>query len=250
MISDLRFALRQLAKSPGFAFVAIATLALGIGACAAMFSIANAVLLKPLPFRDPERLVWIENNGTGGLSARTSRVDVFNGWRSQNKSFESLAAYFAFSDYMRMTLTGSGEPQRLRAIWVTDAFLPTLGVNLALGRNFTKEECGDDGPRAVILNYGYWQTRFAGDPSVVGRVISLNNNPTTVVGVLPPTFDFSSVFTPGSRRSSSSPPSPSPTDQTEWETRSLAWGACARVPAWQQPRPSCRSYATASANRH
>jgi predicted permease len=198
MISDLRFALRQLTKSPGFAVVAIATLALGIGACAAMFSIANAVLLKPLPFRDPERLVWIENTGTGGLSARTSRVDVFNGWRSQNKSFESLSAYFAFSDYMRMTLTGSGEPQRLRAMWVTDAFLPTLGVNLALGRNFTKEECGDDGPRAVILNYGYWQTRFAGDPGVVGRVISLNNNPTTVVGVMPATFDFSSVFTPGS----------------------------------------------------
>src|SRR6185436_20500642 len=103
MLADLKFALRQLAKAPGFAFVAIATLALGIGACTAMFSIANAVLLKPLPFRAPERLVWIENVFGGGLSERTTRVDTFNGWRDQSHSFEALAAYFAFFDYGRLT---------------------------------------------------------------------------------------------------------------------------------------------------
>jgi hypothetical protein len=90
MLGDLRFALRQAVRSPGFALVAVATLGLGIGACASMFSIVDTVLLRPLPFREPERLVWIDNKGEGGLSARTSRADVFAGWREQNRSFEAL----------------------------------------------------------------------------------------------------------------------------------------------------------------
>src|SRR5688572_33226149 len=106
MLSNLRLALRQLARSPGFAFTAIATLALGIGVCTAMFSIVQAVLLKPLPVREPGRLVWIENVGEGGLSARTSRTDTLLGWREQSQSFESLAAWFALSDYSRLRLTG------------------------------------------------------------------------------------------------------------------------------------------------
>jgi putative ABC transport system permease protein len=198
MLADLKFALRQLGKAPGFAFVAIATLALGIGACTAMFSIANAVLLKPLPFREPERLVWIENVFGGGLSERTTRVDLFNEWRGQSKSFESLAAYFAFFDYGRLTLTGAGEPERLRGVGVSDNFLPTLGVPLLRGRNFTSEECAWQGPGAAILSHTFWQRRFGGDPSVVGRTLTLNNRPTTVVGVLPETFDFDSIFSPGS----------------------------------------------------
>src|SRR5665213_815774 len=150
MLFDIKFALRQLAKSPGFTFVAIATLAVGIGACTAIFSLVNAVLLKPLPFREPERLVWIENGGDGGLSARTTRVDTFNGWREQNKSFESLAAYFAFFDYGRMTMTGTGEPERLRGVGISDNLIPTLGVPLLYGRNFTAEECRFNAPGAVI----------------------------------------------------------------------------------------------------
>ena len=195
---DLRFALRQLAKTPGFTAVAVLTLALGIGACTAMFSIINAVLLKPLPFREPERLVWIENVFGGGLSGRTTRVDVFNGWREQNRSFESLAAYFAFFDYGRQTMSGAGDPERLRSVGVSDNFLPTLGVPLLHGRNFTAEECAFNGPRAVILSHAFWQRRFAGDPAVVGRAITLNNTPTTIVGVLPPMFDFDAIFSPGS----------------------------------------------------
>ena len=197
-MSDLRFALRQLRKSPGFTAVAVLTLALGIGACTAMFSIINAVLLKPLPFREPERLVWIENVFGGGLSGRTTRVDVFNGWREQNRSFESLAAYFAFFDYGRQTMSGAGDPERLRSVGVSDNFLPTLGVPLLHGRNFTAEECAFNGPRAVILSHAFWQRRFAGDPAVVGRAITLNNTPTTIVGVLPPMFDFDAIFSPGS----------------------------------------------------
>lgn len=196
-MSDLRFALRQLRKSPGFALVAIATLALGIGACTAMFSLVNAVLLKPLPFREPNRLVWIENVYGGGLSGRTSRADVFSGWREQNHSFESLAGYFAFFDYGRQTMTGSGTPERLRNVGVSDNFLPTLGVHPLHGRNFTAEECAWNGPRVALLSYAFWQRRFAGDPSVVGTAITLSNNPTIIVGVLPPTFDFDAVFSPG-----------------------------------------------------
>jgi len=204
MHTDLKFAIRSLLKSPGFAFTAIATLALGIGVCTAMFSIVQAVLLKPLPFREPARLVWIENTGGGGLSGRTSRVDVFNGWREHNRSFESLAAYFAFSDYGRLKLSGTGEPESLRSVGVSDNFLPTLGVTPLHGRNFTAEECRWQGfsglgpkPGAVILSHGFWQRRFGGDPTIIGRSLTLNGTPTTVVGVLPATFDFDSIFTPG-----------------------------------------------------
>jgi predicted permease len=204
MLFDLRYALRRLAKSPGFTFVAVATLAIGIGACTATFSLVDAVLLKPLPFREPERLVWIENNGGGGLSGITTRVDTFLGWREQNRSFESLSAYFAFFDYGRLTLTGSGEPERLRGVGITDNLLPTLGIQPIHGRNFTADECRykSDGavfstPGSVIISYNYWRRRFAGDPSVVGRTITIDNSPTTIVGILPPSFDFASIFSPG-----------------------------------------------------
>lgn len=202
---DLRFALRQLLKNPGFTTVAVLTLALGIGTCTAMFSILNAVLLKPLPFPQPAKLVWIENIFPDGLSGRTTRVDTFLGWREQSQSFESLAAYFAFSDYWGLILSGEGAPERLRGVGVSDNFLPTLGVQPLYGRNFTAEECqwrGTDGlnlkPGAVILSYDYWQRRFGGDPGIVGRTLTLNAVVTTVAGVLPPTFHFSALFTPGS----------------------------------------------------
>lgn len=196
-MNNLRFAVRQLAKSRGFALTAILTLALGIGACTAMFSIVNTVLLRPLPFHQPERLVWIENVFGGGMSGRTIRADVFNGWREQNKSFEALSAYFAFSDYGRLTLSGTANPERLRGVGVSDNFFPTLGVPLLHGRNFTAEECRWQGPGAVILSYSYWQQRFAGDPAVIGQVLTLNNTPTTIIGVLPRSFDFDAIFTPG-----------------------------------------------------
>src|ERR1051325_4726320 len=136
-MTDLRYALRQLLKNPGFTTVAVLTLALGVGACTAMFSLVHAVLLRPLPFRDSERLVWIENVGSGGLSARTTRVDNFLEWRVQNTSFEELAAYFAFFDYSRYTLIGSGEPRRLRGVGISKNFLGILGVQPMLGRGWT-----------------------------------------------------------------------------------------------------------------
>src|SRR3954470_22424120 len=149
-MANFKFALRQLIKSPGFATVAILTLALGIGACTSMFSIVNAVLLRPLPFRDPHRLTWIENEGRGGLSARTTRADTFNAWRDQNKSFEALAAYFAFFDFgRRQTLTGAGEAERLRSVGVSENFFDVLGVRLGLGRNFPAGGRPLNGPPAT-----------------------------------------------------------------------------------------------------
>src|SRR5436853_4385797 len=103
-MNDLKFAFRQLVKNPGFTAVAVLTLALGIGTCTAIFSVVHAVLLRPLPFQESQRLVWIENIGAGGLSVRTTRVDNFIEWREQNQSFEKLGAYFAFFDYQRYTL--------------------------------------------------------------------------------------------------------------------------------------------------
>jgi predicted permease len=198
-MNNLRFAIRQLLKNPGFTVVSVLTLALGIGTCTAMFSVVNAVLLRPLPVYEPERLVWIENIFSDeGLSGRTSRADTFLGWREQTKSFKSLAAYFAFSDYVPLTLSGTGDPERLRNVAVSDNFLPTLGVAPLYGRNFNAEECAFNGPEAVLLTHAYWQRRFGGDQSVVGRTITLNKNPSTVIGVLPASFDFASIFTPGS----------------------------------------------------
>jgi predicted permease len=198
MLSNVRYAVRQLIKSPGFTVVALATLALGVGACTAMFSLVNAVLLRPLPFRDPDRLVWIENEGTGGLSARTTRADTFKAWREENTSLEAIAGYFAFFDFgRRQTLTGSGEPARLRSVGVSDNFFDVLGVPLALGRNFTADESRFNGPPVAILSHAFWRRRFAGDPSIVGRSLTMNDAPITIVGVLPASFDFDAIFAPG-----------------------------------------------------
>jgi predicted permease len=197
---DLRYGARALYKNPGFTLIAALTLALGIGANTAIFSVVNTLLFRPLPFHEPDRLVWIANTGTaGGLSSVTTRVANFNDWRAQNKSFEDLAAYFAFFDYGSYNLVGVGEPERLVGVDVSQNFFALLGVRPLLGRGFNEEECRWNGSPAVILSHAYWTRRFAADPGVIGRSLTLNDKPTTVVGVMPPTFDFASVFSPGSR---------------------------------------------------
>ena len=196
-MNDLKFTFRQLLKNPGFTAVAVLTLALGIGACTAIFSVVHAVLLRPLPFHEPERLVWIENVGTGGLSARTTRVDNFLEWREQNQSFEKLGAYFAFFDYGRYTLIDHGEPQRLRGVGISQNFLDVLGVRPLLGRGFTDEECVWNGRKAALLSHAFWQQHFNGNHAIVGSPITLDGQPTEIVGVLPRSFDFDSIFAPG-----------------------------------------------------
>jgi predicted permease len=199
---DLRHTLRSLRRDAGFFAAAILIIGLGIGANNAIFSVVHAVLFRPLPFTAPDRLVWIANydpTGDGGLSSITSRVATYVEWRRRSRSFENLAAYFAFFDYGTYTLTGLGEPEQLVAVDVSRDFLSFLGVKPELGRGFTDEESKWNGAPAVILTHGLWQRRFGSDPHIVGRVLRLNDVPRTVVGVLPESFDFSAVFTPGSR---------------------------------------------------
>jgi predicted permease len=197
---DLKYTFRNLSRAPGFFFVAVTIVGLGIGATTAIFSVVNAVLLRPLPFHEPERLVWVANTEEGGgLSAVTSRTSNLRDWRRLNQSFESLTGYFAFYNYSSFTLGGNGDPERLVGVGVAQNFLDVLGVRPQLGRNFVDEECIWNGRGAVILSHGFWQRRYGGDPGIVGAPITLNDQPTTVVGVLPASFDFPSIFAPGSK---------------------------------------------------
>jgi predicted permease len=196
---DIRYALRTFRRDPDFFTAAILIVGLGIGSTTAIFSVVNGLLFQPLRFPASDRLVWIANTGgDGGLSSVTSRVRSYSEWKRLNQSFEDLAAYFAFFDYGTYNLTGVGEPERLIGVGVSQNFLPFLGVQLHRGRNFSEEESKWNGPPAVILTHGLWQRRFGADPNLVGKSLVLNDRATTVAGVLPPTFDFSTVFTPGS----------------------------------------------------
>jgi predicted permease len=200
LIQDVRYSLRTLRRDMGFGLFALMILALGIGANTAVFSIAQALLLRPLPFHEPERLVWVANTGkTGGLSSVTSRTSNLRDWRRMNQSFADLGGYFAFFDYGGYTLSGAGEPERLVGVGVTQTFLPVLGIQPAIGRNFVDEECLWNGRRAALLTHAFWERRFASNPSIVGQPLTINNEPTTVVGVLPASFDFASIFSPGSK---------------------------------------------------
>ncbi len=200
-LQDFRYALRTLRRDAGFFIAAVCIVGLGIGASTTIFSVVNALLLRPLPFQDPARLVWIANDdgGTGGLSAQTVQVDPFLELRSQNQSFSDMAAYFAFYGVGDSKLTGSGEPERLTTVPVSQNFFPLLGVQPQVGRLFNDDECKWNGPKAVLLSHGLWKRRFGSDPTVVGRALTLDDALVTVVGVLPASFDFGSVFAPGSR---------------------------------------------------
>ena len=200
LLHDLRLAFRGLVREPGYSLVAILILAIGIGANTAVFSVVNPLVLKPLPFRDADRLVWIANIGTGdGLSGKTFRVAAYEGMARNARSFETMSAYFAFFGYFGYALTGSGEPERLAGVQVAPGFLELLGVQPQLGRGFVGNEWQANGPGAILLTAGLWQRRFGGDPSIVGQTVTINETPYVVTGVLPNDFDFASTFTPGAR---------------------------------------------------
>ena len=197
---DLRDALRGLIRDKGFAIAAVLILALGIGANTAVFSVVNSTLLRPLPFRDAGRMVWVSGvSESGGLSGLTYPVDLYEELKRRNASLEDLTAYFAFFAYLDVKLTGQGQPDRLQSLPVAPDFFQVLGVEPRLGRTFTAEELVPNGPRAVLLGDGLWRRRFGADPGIVGQTILLNEEPVSVVGVMGPDFDFSSIFSPGSR---------------------------------------------------
>jgi predicted permease len=197
IVKDLRYPIRSLRRDAGFAAFAILIVGLGIGASSTLFSVVNALLLRPLPFYDPQRLVWVTNYDTAGLSGQTTQVGHLNDLREQNHSFADMAGYFAFYGVGDNVLGGQ-TPERVSSVPVSCNFFPVLGLEPDLGRQFTAEECKWNGPKAVLLSHGFWERRFASDRSIVGRPLIIDNAPVTVAGVLPASFDFSSIFAPGS----------------------------------------------------
>src|SRR5579872_7218040 len=198
ILQDLRYTFRMLRRDPGFAAFAVLIVGLGIGASATVFSVVEAILLRPLPFQEPERLVWIANHDVSGLSGQTTQVGHLLDLREQNRSFSDIAGYFAFYGVGDNLLSGGGEPERLSGVPVSENFFQVLGIQPQLGRLFTAEECKWHGPKAVLLSYGFWVRRLGSDPGIVGSTLTINDDPVTVAGVLPASFDLGSVFAPGS----------------------------------------------------
>jgi predicted permease len=179
-LQDLRYALRMLAKSPGFTAVTILTLALGIGANTAIFTVINAVLLRPLPYPQADRLVFLSESSEQ-IPDMSIAMANFNDWRTQNSVFESMVAH----QNNNAVLTGRGEPERLRLRRVTAGFTPTLKVTPILGRTLIPEDDKVGAPPVVILGESFWERRFGRDPNIVGQQLILDDEPYTVVGVYP-----------------------------------------------------------------
>jgi putative ABC transport system permease protein len=187
LLQDVRYGLRVLLKRPGFTAVAVVTLALGIGANTAIFSLVSAVLVRPLKYRDAERLVMVwESAPAAGFPRDNPATGNYADWKEQNQVFEDMAAV----DQRTYDLTGEGEPEKLFAFGVTANFFPLLGSTPELGRTFLPEEDRPGAARVAVISHGLWQSRFGGEREVVGRDIMLDGEPYTVVGVMPRDFQF------------------------------------------------------------
>ncbi len=185
-VQDLGFGARMLRKNPGFTVVAVATLALGIGANTAIFSVVNAVLLRALPYRDPGKLVWADEYWPRINDFAVPNPD-YTDWKLNNHEFEAVAA---FDREEQRNLTGSGDPERIESVSVTENFLPVLGAEPPLGRNFRQEEGQPGGKLAAILSDGLWRRKFGADPQILGKGITLNRENYTIIGVMPRDFRF------------------------------------------------------------
>ncbi|HKB12259.1 MAG TPA: ABC transporter permease [Vicinamibacterales bacterium] len=194
-LQDIRYGARALRRNPAFALVAIGTLAIGIGAGTAVFTIARAVLLRPLPYAQPDRLVRVfETNPLKNWARNIAAPANYADWKRQNTVFTDLAAYEQFSSNGSgagdVFLTGYGEPQGLKALGVTGNLFTVLGAPPLMGRVFTDEETYEGKGRVAIVSYGLWQSVFAGDPAIVGRTINVSGRAYDVVGVMPREFFF------------------------------------------------------------
>jgi predicted permease len=187
LAQETRYAIRKLLRNPGFTAVAVAALALGIGANTAIFSVVNAVLLRPLPFEDPDRLVviWERNPGQNKERELVAALN-FRDWEENSGSFARMAAW-AWWGY---SMTGTDEAETVAAIRTSPNLFSLLGVEPALGRSFVEEENIPGGPNATVISHSLWQRRFGGADDVVGRTVNLNLEPYTIVGVMPAGFQF------------------------------------------------------------
>ena len=187
---DIRYGFRMLWKNPGFTVVAVLALALGIGANSTIFSFVNGILLRPLPYQQPERLVLLEETSKKENSASIGvSFPNFLDWREQNRVFEDIAAYVENS----YTLVGGGEPEQVKGASVSSGLFEIVGVAPMMGRTIRPEEDRPDSDTVVILSHGLWQRRFGAASDIVGQTISLNNRSRTVIGVMPPGFKFPEV---------------------------------------------------------
>jgi putative ABC transport system permease protein len=189
LIQNLRYAIRAFWSTPGFAVVVVLTLALGIGANTAIFSVVYSALLRPLPYREPGKLLHLGESRTqadySASGAQASYPDYLD-WKQAAKSIQSFAAYSGDA----FTMATDGEPKNTFAAQVTPSFFSTLGVKPAMGRDFLEDDMKSDGPHVTILTDGFWRTEFGADPNIIGRVIHIDGKPATIVGVLPHNFEF------------------------------------------------------------
>ena len=187
MLHDIRVALRSLARTPGFTLVVVLTLALAIGANTSIFTVVDGVLLRPLPYHEPDRLMMLwERQADEPDSRNVISPENWRDWRSRLRSVEDAAAVFDFE----VSVTGLGDPEQVPAQAVTASTFPVLGVNPMLGRTFTDEEDTPEGPAVAVLSHAYWESRFGRDPAAVGRSLTVNGTPFEVIGIMPPGFNL------------------------------------------------------------
>src|SRR5205085_10071207 len=187
LLQDLRYGARMLFRNPGFTFVAVLALTLGIGATTAIFSVVNSVLLKPLPYPESERLVYLWETSPQ-IDEMSVAYPNYQDWRAQNEVFENIGVYRRQS----YNLTGTGEPERLVGGMVSADLFAALRVNALRGRVFTNDEDQPGATPVAILSYGLWQRRFGGDPNVLDQQLTLNGHSFTVIGIMSPDFAFPS----------------------------------------------------------
>ena len=187
MLYDLKNAFRLLVKKPGFRIVAIATLALGVGGTTAIFNVVNGVLLRSLPYHEPDRILFVqEYNPELEVPARWTSSLNFRDFRERNQVFQSMVAW----RWSTFSLTGGDNPERLSGYLVSAGFFPLLGVNPDLGRGFLEEEDQPGGAKAVVISHRFWQRRFGGDPKTVGLALEVDGTPHTIVGIAPEGFAY------------------------------------------------------------
>ncbi|MEO8129889.1 MAG: ABC transporter permease, partial [Bryobacteraceae bacterium] len=184
MSQDIRYAARTLARNPGFSLVAVAALALGIGANTAIFSVVNALLLRPLPYADSDRIVMVWEANPRGVAQNVVAPANYLDWKAQNHVFDAMSPVSP----QIVILTGAGQPDEIAGLAVSDSFFPLLGVAPELGRTFTADEDKPGAPRAAVLSHHLWETKFGANPNVLGQSIVLDSDPYTVIGVMPARF--------------------------------------------------------------
>jgi predicted permease len=201
LTQDLKYAFRTMKRDAAFVTFAILIIGLGIGASCTVFSVVNALLLRPLPFKDPAQLVWMKNHkqiDESDLSGQTTQADYVRDLRRLSKSYASIGGFMPFYGIGDTLLIGAGKPERLTLVGVTDNFFDVLGVSMMLGHNFEGQQPIGKNDK-IILSYNYWKNSCAGDPNVIGKTMHFDGQLATIIGVLPKSFDFGNIFAPGTK---------------------------------------------------